>query len=95
MKYLKWTIYFPEGSNEGTTPEDIIREKNGWAEGAIALSNNEIIGYASDESDLSGLSNYDLQELTQEEALDLAQTINPSFYLADDGKIGSPTPLAI
>jgi len=87
MKYLKWSIYFKPGAKEGVTPEETIRNNGGWAEGAIRVGDFDIIGYASDNVNLTELSNYNVQELTQEEALSMAQEINPNCYLQDDGKI--------
>jgi len=93
MKYLKWSVYFEPGLTKGTTPEETIRSNGGWAEGAINIGEFNIIGYTSDDVDLTQLSNYNIQELTQEAALSMAQEINSNCYLKDDGKIGSPEPL--
>lgn len=93
MKYLKWSIYFEPEAKEGTTPEEIIKNDGGWAEGGIGLGGLDIIGYTSDDIDLTKLSNYNIQELTQVEALNMAKNINPDCYLKTNGKIGSPEPL--
>ena len=90
MKYVKWSVFFEPNSTEGYTPEVIIRTKGGWAEGGFAISTFDIIGYVSDDADLTGLSDYKVQEITQAEALTAAQAINPECTIGDNGKITAP-----
>ena len=91
MRYATWKVYFPANSNEGYTPEPIIRERGGTAEGAIE-TNDLIVGYISDNADLSNLEQYEINEITQQQALDLAIQFNPGCYMGDDGKINYPKP---
>ena len=91
MKYVTWKIYFPTNSNEGYTPESTIRERGGTAEGGLSTE-NLIIGYVSDNADLTNLEQYEVTEVTQEQALNLAKQFNADCYLSDDGKINYPKP---
>ena len=88
MRYATWTISQPEG----TTPEPAIREAEGWAEGGMMLDENTVLGYMSDDVDVSVLSEWNVVEKTQTQALTLAQAINPECFLADDGTIQAPPP---
>ena len=93
MKYVKWSVFFEPNTVEGYTPETIIRTRGGWAEGGFSITAFEIIGYTSDDADLSGLENYNVEEITQEAALTIAQAINPECVLGEDGKINTPAPV--
>lgn len=92
MKYATWKVYFPVNSNEGYTPEIIIRERGGTAEGAVE-TNGLIVGYISNNADLTNLEQYEATKITQQEALDLAIQFNPACYMGDDGKINFPKPI--
>ena len=87
MKYATWTIKRPEGS----TPEPTIREAGGTASGALMLDADTVLGYMSDDATTTGLSEWNVTVKTQQEALALAQALNPECFLADDGTIQAPT----
>ena len=91
MKYATWKVYFPVNSNEGYTPEPIIRERGGTAEGVIG-TNNLMVGYISDNADLSNLEQYEAIEITQQQALNLAIEFNPNCSMGNDGRINFPKP---
>jgi len=88
MKYATWTIKQPEG----ITPEPAIREAEGWAEGGMMLNKNTVLGYMSDDVDVSVLSEWNVTVKTQAQALALAQAINPECFLTDDDTIKAPFP---
>jgi len=88
MKYATWTIKRPEGS----TPEPTIREANGTASGGMMLNNDMVLGYMSDNATTTGLTEWNVTLKTQQEALALAQAVNPECFLADDGTIQAPRP---
>lgn len=90
MRYAKWIIYFEPNSNEGTTPAEIIESRGGWLKGKFHLSTFEVVGYISDDVDLSGLENYQMQELSASEALTLAKSINADCSIKDNGEINFP-----
>jgi hypothetical protein len=92
MKYVKWSVFTNPGSSEGFTPETIIRERGGWAEGALFIADKDLIGYVSDNADLTNLEDYKVSEITQAKALALAQGVNPNCILDGNGKIHSPVP---
>ena len=88
MKYATWTIKRPEG----TTPEPTIREAGGTASGGFMVDTNTVLGYLSDNATTTGLSEWNVTVKTQQEALALAQALNPECFLADDGTIQAPQP---
>ena len=88
MKYATWTISQPDG----TTPEPTIREAGGTASGGLMLDINTVLGYMSDNATTTGLSEWNVTVKTQQEALALAQALNPECFLADDGTIQAPAP---
>jgi len=90
MKYAKWIIYFEPNSNEGTTPDKIIESRGGWLKGKFHISTFEVAGYLSDNIDLTGLENYQIQELTAVEILELAQAINIGCTIKDNGELDFP-----
>jgi len=91
MRYATWKVYFPANSAEGYTPEPIIRERGGTAEGGLG-TNDLIIGYVSDNANLTNLEPYEVKEITQQQALNLAIQFNPSCSMGNDGKINFPKP---
>jgi hypothetical protein len=92
MRYATWSVYFPEpDSLEGFTPEAIIRQRGGEANGAFIVTNSTFLGYVSDNADLTGLENFNVVEITQAEALTLAQEQNPGAGFAEDGSFTIPS----
>ena len=84
MKYATWQI------TNGTTPEAAIRAKGGQAEGAMSLTFNNILGYVSDDADLTGLSEWNVQPQTSAQALTLAKSVAPSTYYSVAGTFLTP-----
>jgi hypothetical protein len=90
MNYAKWITYFPPNSDEGFTPEKEIAERGGVIDGIVALPNFGYVGYIFGNVDLDGLENYQITLLDSEEALELAQSVNPKITFGDDGKFVWP-----
>jgi hypothetical protein len=91
MKYATWNLYFPtEGSLEATTPESVVASNGKFILGAFFLDDNSILGYAGDDVDATGLSNWNFTLITQSQALDLALAKNENSYLAENGTIVMP-----
>lgn len=88
MRYATWIIKRPEG----TTPEPVIRSTGGEASGGVMLDTDFVLGYLSDDAITTGLEDWDVIIKSQQEALTLAQTVNPDCFLADDGTIQAPIP---
>ena len=84
MKYATWQI------TNGTTPEAAIRAKGGQAQGAMNLTFNNILGYVSDDADLTGLSEWNVQPQTSAQALALAQSVAPTAYYSTSGQFVCP-----
>lgn len=49
-----------------------------------------ILGYLTGDVDVALLSDWNVVKLTQEEALEFAQAINPEAFLLEDGTISAP-----
>lgn len=92
MRYATWKVYFPVNSKEGYTPEPIIRERGGTAEGLVG-NNDLVVGYISENADLSNLEQYGVIEVAAEQALNLALEFNAGCYMDDNGKINLPKPV--
>ena len=86
MKYATWVIKRPEG----TTPEPTVRAAGGWAEGGCMLDADTVLGYLSDDADVSALADWSVVVKTQAEALSLAQAVNPEAFIGDGGIITAP-----
>lgn len=86
MKYATWIIKQPEG----TTPEPTVRDAGGWAEGGMMLDVDTVLGYLSDDADVTILTDWSVTVKTQAEALTLAQAVNPECFIADNGTIQAP-----
>ena len=84
MKYATWQI------TDGTTPEAAIRAKGGQAGGAMTLTFNTILGYVSDDADLTGLTEWNVQPQTSAQALTLAKSVAPSTYYSAAGTFLTP-----
>lgn len=92
MKYATWKVYFPEGSTEGSTADQEIVKRGGEANGMFAIDNEFIIfGRYSDDSDISGLEQWEFTPLSEEQALLVIQdysnrmtdTVDPVIILPD------------
>lgn len=93
MNYATWKLSFLN-SNYGTGPEEKIAELGFAAEGALSNGQVEngatILGYVSQILDPVELTEWQFENLSQEEALEFARTIAPSAYLLENGKIATP-----
>jgi hypothetical protein len=93
VNYATWKLSFLN-SNYGTGPEEKIAELGFAAEGALSNGQVEngatILGYVSQILDPVELTEWQFENLSQEEALEFARTIAPSAYLLENGKIATP-----
>jgi len=90
MRYATWNISFVDNATEGTTPEPMIRSKGGQTFGILNINETKILGQISDNSDLTGLEKWQVVEITQQEALDIALSFDSRFTLDNDGSIYAP-----
>jgi hypothetical protein len=93
MKYATWKLNFTD-PNYGTGPEDTISAlgfsaEGGWVDGQVEAGGT-ILGYVSEAQDESALTAWEFANVTEEEALEFAQAINPEAYLLEDGRISVP-----
>ena len=84
MKYATWEV------TNGTTPEAAIQAKGGQAQGALSLTFNTILAYVSDNADLTGLSEWNVQPQTSAQALALAKSVAPSAYYSASNQFVCP-----
>ena len=87
MRFVSWKVYFPENSSEGSTPDPIIRERGFQASGLFHIESFTILGEISNDADISNLDNYDIKEITNDEALSIALTLNDTAYFNDNGEL--------
>ena len=96
MRYLTWKLNWDDPSH-GTGPEAQIQAQGAHAEAstfaAPSIEHGTILGYLTQgEINLSQLSAWLVQELTQDAALEFAQAIAPDAYFLPDGIITVPMP---
>ena len=96
MNYATWKLNFTD-PNYGTGPEDKIAElgfgaEGGWVDGQ-AENGGTIMGYLTEPVDEWELTVWEVQNITQAEALDFCLAINPEAYLLEDGRIAAPQKL--
>jgi fructose-1,6-bisphosphatase/sedoheptulose 1,7-bisphosphatase-like protein len=88
MRYATWKLNYTD-SLYGIGPEDSIIAQGGSAEGCISDAAVElggtILGYFTGQP--TDLDNWQFQEITQQEALAFAQSVNNSAIINSDGKI--------
>jgi hypothetical protein len=88
MKYATWILDFSD-PKYGTGPEQSVYEQGENAQGAMPegdiTAGAKILGYFTGE--LTGLEVWSFTEVTQDEALAFAVTINSTAYFAEDGTI--------
>ena len=90
MKYAIWKVSFANGQNNGTTPDSVIRERGGQAQGIFEHGSHTIVGMYSEDSDISSLEEWSFQAITVEEALAIAKSYNENCVVNLDGSISAP-----
>lgn len=88
MKYFTWVLNFDDNSNEGTGPESSVTQ--GTLSGGFEFLPFNIVGYGDTHTNINGLEKWQVTEITQEEALSKALSLNPECYLDDYEFISSP-----
>lgn len=88
MRYATWKIDFSNNSNDGTTPEKFV--KSGNLEGYAYIAPFTVMGYVSDDADLSDLEKWEVTEITLEEALAFAKINDVDSSINDDGYFTKP-----
>jgi hypothetical protein len=93
MKYAIWNLV-AHTSQYLIGPESKIAELGGIAESSwtngIVEQGADILGYVTGDLDAKDLSLWNYREVTQSEALEFCQDINPNAYLTKDGRISAP-----
>lgn len=88
MRYFTWNTVWDNDSQYGTTPESSV--VLGTLEGGFEYEGMSIVGYGSDNIDITGLNKWSVVEITQEQALTYAQALNSECYINSEGKIQAP-----
>jgi hypothetical protein len=81
MRYATWSICFDESEKYGTLPKGL--------EGIFEYAPNSIAGYILDETDISELNQWQVQEINAVTFLDMAQQFNSECFLIE-GKLSAP-----
>lgn len=79
--YYSWAVVFNGDNTEGTTPQDIIRERGYEAQGLLFLEPHKILGFIEQEAELSGLGQYEITHIGAENALSLARVFDAGVAL--------------
>jgi hypothetical protein len=87
MRYFTWNTIWDDGSEYGTTPEPSVI--TGYLEGGFEYQGTSIVGYGSDDVDITGLEKWSVIEITQNQALEYAQILNSKCFILN-GKITAP-----
>lgn len=93
MRYALWDLV-EDSANYYTGPEQKVFDLGGvaeasWANG-IVENGADILGYITGDFDSAELSHWNYREISQQEALEFCQAINPEAYLLPDGRITAP-----
>ena len=95
MKYLTWKLNW--SGEYGTGPEGVVAKNGAHLSASMWVSpdveSGTILGYLTGNVDISTLSDFEAQELTEAEALAFATAIDENAYLLEDGIIGTTTTL--
>ena len=90
MKYATWRLNWDNGY--GTGPEEAIIGQGIIVEAALADGQIEqgarILGYVSEAVNESKLIDWDVKNVSQQEALEFSLNVNSSAYFLSNGKIG-------
>ena len=85
MKYATWII-----ASDGTSPQEAIAAKGGQSEGVFSIPFNTILGYVSDDADLTGLEKWSVTPQTSAQALAIAKSYAPDAYYSSSGTFITP-----
>jgi hypothetical protein len=91
MRYATWKLHWQPDERYGTGPEAQI----GGAAGIVYTGpdpTDMIVGYIYSDHDLSGLEDWDVHEITGEQALAMVQDVEPEATLDGEGRIIFPDP---
>jgi len=93
MNYATWKLNFTD-PNHGTGPEEKIGElgfgaEASWVAGQVE-NGGTVLGYVTEPVDETELTTWEVNNITQTEALEFALAINPAAYLLTDGRITAP-----
>jgi len=94
MRYATWQLYWQPNEHYGSGPEAMIAERGGSAEGAFFTGgvHDPIVGYVHDDVSLADLDDWNVVEISGEEALTLAQAVNAEAGMNAEGRIVFPMP---
>lgn len=97
MRYCTWRLTWSDGYGYG--PEKTAQENGSKLEASMWVSpdveTGTILGYLTGDVDLTILSDFDAQELSEADALAFAAAIDANAYVMEDGSIGTTTVLEV
>ena len=97
MKYLTWKLNWND--DYGTGPEGLVGQNRAHLAASMwvvpDVETGTILGYLTGDVDLTILSDFDAQELSEADALAFAAAIDANAYVMEDGSIGTTTVLEV
>lgn len=90
MRYCTWKLVWSDGYGYG--PEQTAHDNGGkltpsmWVMPSVEAGH--ILGYATEDLDLGLLTDWEATELTEDEALAFAKSLDVTAYVMVDGSIG-------
>jgi hypothetical protein len=86
MKYMKWDVDFSNGI-EGTTPEPTAKNNGFECEGLFSIGAFTIVGKVSENLNANDYANWNMQELSLAEVLELGQNLSGGISQDENGII--------
>lgn len=92
MRYATWQLNWEPDEHYGSGPEPVISERGGSAEGVFYTAgvHDPIVGYVFSDVSLANLDEWNVTEITGEQALALAQDLVPEASMGNNGRIVFP-----
>jgi hypothetical protein len=97
MRYLTWKLSWSEDNKYGYGPEKTAADNGGLLEASSwsipDVETGRILGYMTNDVPLELLSEWDVVELSKEEALEFAKAVDQNAYIAGNSTIATTTPI--
>ena len=93
MNYVTWKLDF-SNPNYGTGPEMAIADQgikceSSWTNGEVS-NGALILGYVTEPVNESALTEWDVKNITEAQALAFCQAVSPDAFISDNGIIATP-----
>jgi hypothetical protein len=93
VRYLTWKLTWPNDRRYGYGPEPVAAEHGGKAEASQWVNSSGVhLGYLYGDVGLVTMGSWGVKELTANQALMFAKSIDPNAYIGAGGRIATTTP---